>query len=746
MTFCNLLFRARCFALFFGLCVMGLPVSVYAEAAAQSTQSVTTSGSPATVAPAPTVTFSASPATVASGASAVLSWSSSHATSCAASGGWTGTLAVSGSYKTPALSASQTYTLACTGPGGTVTRSAAVTVAPAPTVTFSATPATVASGANSVLSWSSSNATSCTASGGWTGARAASGTYTVPAMGGGSASYTLVCAGVGGPTTRTVMVSVAAVLPQPPLLPKAYVDTTYAPPAGKVTSVPTGSDPVVNGKNLQTAINNASLGDTLVLQAGAIYSGNFMLPVKTAGSGWIYVVSSDYAELPAPGHRVAPSDAVHMAKLVFPYGNNGSGIETVPQASHYRFVGIETTPKAGIYMNDLFRIGNGEKLLTQLPSDITIDRCYIHGDPIVGSKRGVAMNGIRVAVIDSYISEFMSTGQDTQAVWAYNTPGPLKISNNYLEAAGENVMFGGADPAIPNEVPSDITVTNNYINKPLAWMSAKPAWDVKNLFELKNAQRILVQGNLMTNHWGANQPGFAVVFTPRNQDNTALWSIVQDVTFQNNVLQNIAGGINIAGTDDINVSQLGYRELIQNNLLNITGLSRDGLYDGIGRSFQILNRVQDLSVTHNTAFNSSRVGNTDLISMDVPTAKDNRLLFSNNMVSLGVYGVFGSNVGGGTVALNAYVSNWTFTNNVMIVNGAIPSAASYPAGNHFANLSSVGFVNYATGNYQLLPTSPFKGAATDGTDIGANIPLLANATACALTGSAPNVSSCSANP
>ena len=54
-----------------------------------------------------------------------------------------------------------------------------------------------------------------------------------------------------------------------------------------------------------------------------------------------------------------------------------------------------------------------------------------------------------VAVIDSYVSDFKEIGADNQALWAYNSPGPLKITNNYLEAAGENVLFGGQTLRLP---------------------------------------------------------------------------------------------------------------------------------------------------------------------------------------------------------------------------------------------------------------------------------------------------------
>jgi hypothetical protein len=81
---------------------------------------------------APTVTLTVTPATVASGGAATLSWSSTDATSCMASGGWTGGRATTGSESTGALTATTTYTLTGDGPGGSAAASATVTVTPPP--------------------------------------------------------------------------------------------------------------------------------------------------------------------------------------------------------------------------------------------------------------------------------------------------------------------------------------------------------------------------------------------------------------------------------------------------------------------------------------------------------------------------------------------------------------------------------------------------------------------------------------
>ncbi len=164
-------------------------------------------------APAPTVSLLASPSTVANGSSSTLSWSSTNATSCAASGAWSGNQALSGSYSTGALKASATYVLTCSGTGGSAAQSATVTVTtPAPTVTLTASPSSVASGGSSTLSWSSTNAASCTAAGAWTGTKATSGSQSTGGLSA-SSTYTLTCQGAGGSAAQSTTVSVTAPAP-----------------------------------------------------------------------------------------------------------------------------------------------------------------------------------------------------------------------------------------------------------------------------------------------------------------------------------------------------------------------------------------------------------------------------------------------------------------------------------------------------------------------------------------------------
>ncbi len=287
-----------------------------------------------------------------------------------------------------------------------------------------------------------------------------------------------------------------------------------------------------------------------------------------------------------------------MPKITTP-GGGQAALKTAPGAHHFRFIGVEFKPSdSSALVNDLIQLGEGspaQNTLDVVPHHLIFDRCYIHGDPAGTLKRGVALNSGDTEILNSYISEVKIKGQDTQAIGGWNGPGPYRIINNYLEAAGENVMFGGADPAIPNLVPSDIEIRPNHIYKPLAW---RGQWTVKNLFELKNAQRVRIDGNLLENNWADAQIGFAILFTPRNQAGTAPWSVVRDIEFTNNILRHVASAINILGQDDIHPSGQTKNIRIHNNLVYDVDRGTWGGH-GVGVLFSG-GGGESIQITHNT--------------------------------------------------------------------------------------------------------------------------------------------------
>ena len=157
--------------------------------------------------PAPALTLSASPDVVASGGSPQLTWVAEHADACTASGGWSGDVGISGTRHVGPISQTTTFALSCTGSGGTASDSVTVAVAPEPTLTLTSAADIVDSGGTTELRWQSTDAASCTASGGWSGSKATNGSQTVGPIDQ-RTTYSLTCSGLGGSAMAIISVAI----------------------------------------------------------------------------------------------------------------------------------------------------------------------------------------------------------------------------------------------------------------------------------------------------------------------------------------------------------------------------------------------------------------------------------------------------------------------------------------------------------------------------------------------------------
>ena len=462
--------------------------------------------------------------------------------------------------------------------------------------------------------------------------------------------------------------------------------------------------PVAAGGDLQQAINRALPGDTIALAPGVTFTGNFTLPAKS-GDAVITIRTAGDGGLPGDGVRVSPASAGALA-VIRPAGS-GAAIRTAAGAHHWRLMLLEVQGAGG---GDLITLGDGssaQTTLAQIPHDLVLDRLYIHGDAEKGQKRGIALNSASTIVTGSYISDIKLVGQDSQAICGWNGPGPYAITNNYLEAAGENLMFGGSDPSVPDLVPADITVADNYVTKPLSWRTER--WSAKNLIELKNARRVVIARNVFENNWEGGQPGFAIVFTVRNQDGKCTWCQVDHVTFEQNVLRHSAAGIKILGWDNNHPSRQTQAILIRNNLLYDIDSK---VWGGSGYFVAMTDGARDITVDHNTVVQGHASG---IVQIDGPPVLG--FVFTNNLSTYGSYGIAGTGHGSGNSAIGAYLPGSDITRNVL---AGAPSA-SYPAGNSFPSAAQFAtqFVSFEGGDYRLIASSPWRGAGTDGQDLGA---------------------------
>ena len=433
-----------------------------------------------------------------------------------------------------------------------------------------------------------------------------------------------------------------------------------------------------SGDSLQAALRAARFGDTIILPAGATFVGPIVLPYKGVGSDtdadYITIRTSELSGIAAADERLKPAlHARAMPRIVSPHEK--AALTTEPRAHHYKFIGVEFLPAADAgYVFNVVDLGSGDYIsLDQFPHHLIFDRCYVHSTGLNRARRGFAINSAETSIINSHVSGFAGAGDETQAIAGWNGPGPFHIVNNYLEGAGEVVMIGGADPSVPNLVPSDIEFRRNYLRKPKEWLGRA---GIKGTFELKNARRVVVEGNLIENEILTT----AIVLTVRNQGGKAPWSTIEDVEISNNIIRHASSGVNILGSDNERRSQEAKRIRVVNNLFQdiVANDPNDIPY------FLQVNGGQQITVAHNTV---QQAGN--IITAYGSPARS--FVFRDNIVLFNSYGIVcqvqGPECGSENIFCNCFPGG-VFRGNIFADNlGAAARdnlLSRYPAGNSFS--------------------------------------------------------------
>lgn len=440
------------------------------------------------------------------------------------------------------------------------------------------------------------------------------------------------------------------------------------------------------GDDLQLAIDSAPQGAEIRVAPGT-YNG-ITLRAKSGGAN--LTVRPDTSALPADGQRISPAAAESLVKLQPTAGGLPTNIVSEPGATGYTLIGLQCLPGRA----DAAMVVLGSDTATdpaQQPDAIVLDRCLLVADSAKGGVRGIAANTRSLTVTNSYIAGFWSQA-DAQAICGWNGPGPFLIENCYLEASGENVMFGGGTSMSAAMMPSNLTMRGCYLTKPLAWQGMAGV-TVKDVFELKAMSGAVIENNVFEYSWVDGQVGFVVQLTPRGQSGKSPWNTVENVVMRYNVMRHAAAGVNLLGTDNLGASGRMTNVQITDNLIYAIDAKQWG---GTGRLMQVVDGPTNVECARNTVVGSGL--NSFLSFSGAPTSGLN---VHENVLTEGSYGLIGSGQAVGTPSWAAYTTNSQFTKN-LIAKGTSGRNIAYPGTGNVVSAAGEAVVD--PGTLMLTPT------------------------------------------
>ncbi len=486
----------------------------------------------------------------------------------------------------------------------------------------------------------------------------------------------------------------------------------------QISSTPSSNYPklIKPTDDLQTALNTAMPGDVLLVDPLTSFSinGKLILPNGTA-SQWITIRTSS-SFIPDEYTKITPAFASYLPKLIVSMSN-----ASITGGQYVRLIGFEVTRPEGT--------GIVYNLFSGLGHDVILDRLYIHGTHSDETNRGVILNDAsNITVMNSWFEDFhcfaiVGACGDSQAIsggGSTSSDGNFKIVNNHLEAAGQSILFGGSPASV---VPTDIVVAYNDLIKPMSWnpkdTSYNPVsghdglphpWIVKNHLELKNASRVLIEGNRLQNIWGGfTQVGASILLTAKNQAGANGASVcpicaVTDVTIRYNYLSFAAQALQIGCSQGGNggwpaeCARYSIHDNLFDHLQYQTCYSCGSFTNLIGGGGPTV--LHDLVVDHNTFQNDGWIGYNGVwgattgvtgfltLSSPIPGSipQELNINWTNNIFDVGNSGAYSS--GGGT-------------SNCWSLPGTLKQkfASCWPSGSFTGNQ----FVTTVTFRYGILP-------------------------------------------
>lgn len=458
-------------------------------------------------------------------------------------------------------------------------------------------------------------------------------------------------------------------------------------------------------------------GGTLALQPG-IHLVDLVVPERQVTDPLI-TVTSDASGLASPGQRITPDFLPGLGMLQNVNTSNNT-IKGLNRSRNVAFVNMAIS-RQGDFSRAHVAIG-GDRTETPTPSDLPsgwlFDRVYAFGDPLLGGHRGIQMHCDGLTVINSHISDMFEVGRDSQAVSSWNGGRNLLLENNYLEASGENVMFGGDESAAPEMTTQDVIMRRCQLAKNLAWMDLARQPTIKTLLEIKNGKRILADGCIFEKNWARDWPtGVALMIKACNGSDPAareVWATAEDVTIQDSLIRDVGSVFGLVGYGDAKRVSDRARRITLRNILAMR--INQGDYKGTGHGCAIANPPDGLTIDHLTMVkNSHSWMNT---WFDQGQAPGERLTYTNNVACNSSYGYQTPTNGLGVAAIAKDWQAATLAGNTFQAGSR--SLGTLPPGN--AVVSVADFDGSLDAQCRVKPGSVIAGiVTTDGLAPGADV-------------------------
>ena len=553
---------------------------------------------------------------------------------------------------------------------------------------------------------------------------------------------------------------------------------------------------VSNSVQFASAVAATACGDVIQIDVSFAMTEGLLPSLHCTAGTTVTIQGFGFASLPAYGSRVTPCyngiasipgyppfncvSTTNVMPTITSSASTGTGAAFKVPAGGFSFLiikGIKFTRAAG-------------GLVTDLALDTTQGGQYDHlilehnwfaGTNADETNRVMVFNRCNFcAVLDNFASElhcisvagacsdakFIGDGTNSHAG---DTDHAHKIVNNFAASAAQCTLSGGAAAVL---TPSDIEVRNNWCFKPLTWDPASAqynggvgghAFQVKNCLELKNANRVLYEGNVCENGWaGFSQVGNAITITPKDQSpNLCPVCFVTNVTARYNWVKSYAQIMQIANVSDgggnyaVGGNSYSFHDNLGEDMQDPTicylcqsSAAMMTLFNAIGAPANDI--LHSVDVNHNTeviAANTTKaVYSSYIMGTDAAVAPNNNapVKWQNNIFPLGFFGGVHSS-GGGTSSCAAgksdaagIINSCFFPGGVASGNTILPPLLgvggspkpTWPAGNCTTETSYTSiFMNYNNGlggDYRIKPTSPCHASGNDGKDPGADIPTLLN--------------------